>query len=1082
MPSHRTCLLALTAMLAACPQNTSSEPLSLCPVDAMAFNGQCMTCPPGTSNEAGDDPNGDNTACDPILCEVDHRVVNHECQPCAPGMFNRTGGDASQGNTRCAATRCEADEHVVNNQCLACPTGWTNQAGDDASGTDTECEAKLCSANEAVRDNICIPCSAGSTNEAGDNASTEDTECDPCPAGTFDQGNNQCTPCAPGSIAEPGQTQCIACSAGTFAAQDQCLPCPSDLISNEGASSCHVVPAPSLLSSRDYGYAYWPTNHWHQWRRYLNVQHIQTGYYGLSFDVSNASFNTLGPIQDGASARQALSQPNAAVTELAGASVRYALRDGNTDHAANGFYGRVRTDRHAPWRRALTNPSELIDMGRFMQRIEIPEVTYESNNEFTGSIQLAAMTRHFVLTQRVQTTRGGRSLTLETSLGGEALSNYPQTQRVDGRRALTVSNEAGEGWTFILYRQSQNETLGIERAEDGGLVFSNTYAQTQADQTLTLSVLAIPSTAVSDAMLTAMLRPDTSETIRVEYGQLRRDGSEAQPLTQALWDSERGAYVVRLGNLVDVGAPRGRPFNRPDIHNWYNRHRLVIRNAADQPLSVPIAFDGGGNATFYIVGGSPILRDARGEPVGAPIQISKNWHDGPAWYHLYSALELAPGSHEFELTFAHSKWGETYAAAHAQLSLIGWGQNQQWDQSSLGAFGESITYDPDLTLGRAMVDDVRPFLVDAGTRWNWTGNVGGADFLRYFDDANVHQRLGRLRTHYEYTGPNLTQVMYSGITRDQAIRATIKTQLGRTDDMVRAYYHLDYEVLEDIEYNRFALFQLAADRYSDNGFTRYAYGDAGNLIFDGEITNHRTTGYADADQRGIAIDGAAPWVMLYDNQRTGDSLPERLANVGFIIRSYRATIGQEVVTIPHINLHRTFNGGFSQIGFELGIPYDPANRTIPAGSRLTAVIEYVVPPADKSAYYGQSDYLLEMPAEHYQSTAMLQHLATENQVIVETTIGSVEAHQPVVLDATSGATAVQFRLSGGLGYVPVTIRGLARPDGWRLEQLQGETWSRVDQSIEGNDYWQAYNRSASDSFELTFNLANQDTQTYRLVR
>ena len=87
---------------------------------------------------------------------------------------------------------------------------------------------------------------------------------------------------------------------------------------------------------------------------------------------------------------------------------------------------------------------------------------------------------------------------------------------------------------------------------------------------------------------------------------------------------------------------------------------------------------------------------------------------------------IDPGSHELEHTFAHSKWGEAFAAAHAQLSLIGWGQNQQWDESSLGAFGESITYDPDLTLNRAMVDDVRPFLVEAKNKWSWTGNVGGA--------------------------------------------------------------------------------------------------------------------------------------------------------------------------------------------------------------------------------------------------------------------------------------------------------------------------------------------------------------------
>ena len=81
-----------------------------------------------------------------------------------------------------------------------------------------------------------------------------------------------------------------------------------------------------------------------------------------------------------------------------------------------------------------------------------------------------------------------------------------------------------------------------------------------------------------------------------------------------------------------------------------------------------------------------------------------------------------------------------------------------------------------------------------------------------------------------------------------------------------------------------------------------------------------------------------------------------------------------------------------------------------------------------------------------------------------------------------GETAAQFTLTGGLGYTPVTIHGLARPDGWMLEQLVKGSWERVDQSVEGNDYWQAYDNTATASFDLTFNLHNPETTEYRLVR
>ena len=1058
---------AATLAISGCGGDVTPDPPAPCPADARVFNKLCMTCPAGTTNTPGDDPAGADTSCDAIICPADQHVVSNQCQPCAPGTTNRAGDDASQGDTRCAAKRCSLNEFVADNACSPCPAGYENAAGDDASGSDTACDAVRCAQNQAVTDNVCEPCPPGSTNDAGDDASGRDTDCDLCPAGTFDPGGNVCAPCSEGSVAAEGQTTCQICAAGTYAAGSECLPCPSDLTSSEGATSCQVPPMAPRLSERDYGYLFWPTNHWHRWRQYLNVHHVQTGYYGLTFDVGRASISTLGPLAQAESPHQALNQENSVLASLPGAAVEYAVLEERAQHRAQGFFGRDR---------APTNPSELIDMGRFMQRIEIPEVTY-SSDDLEGSIQLAAMPRHWVLTHRARTTTGGRPLTITTNLSGDFTAAYPNVEWVEPGRMVTLRDAEGLGWTFVL-DPSQGE-VEIVRSDDGGLSFRNRYAQTRARQRLTLSVTAIPSTAATPAQL--RFWQDRSERITVEFAQMNRQGELAHERVAAPWDVERGVYRIALRNLRDVGFPGGNALMNPQAHNWYNRHQLRITNQDEQAISVPLAFDGGGNATAYIVGGSPLFRDLSGEPTGVPLQISKNWH-GTQWYHLYSAMELTTGTHEVELTFAHSKWGEAYATQHAQLSLVGWGQNQQWDESSIGCNGESITYDPDLTLGRAMVDDVRPFLVDAGTRWRWTGNVGGADFLRYFDDQGRHQRLGRLRTHYEYTGPNLTNVVYSGISRDGAVRAQIRTQLGRTDDLVRAYYHFDYEILETIEYRRFALFQVAADRYSDNGFTRYAYGAGANLLFDGTIPNHRTTGYASADQRGIPIDGAAPWVMLYDNQRSGDALPERLANVGFIVRSYRATLGDEVVTTPHINIHRTFNGGFSQMGFELGIPYDEARRVIPAGSRLQAVVEYVIPPADKDAYYGQSEYLLAMPREHFQSTAMLQHLAAENQVIAQALVGSVRAEQPVELEAVDGATAVEFRLSGGLGYVPVTIRGLARPDGWRLERLDGEAWVRVDQSVEGNDYWQAYERSADQTYDLVFNVANENTQTYRLVR
>ncbi len=855
---------------------------------------------------------------------------------------------------------------------------------------------------------------------------------------------------------------------GTETGTDTAEPPPAPIVSG----------IPARLGPRDYGYLFWPGNHWVTWGSYTDVQHIQTGYYGMAFDVSAGSFDHLGLITEAFAPEAALLQDNSIITGLPEASVRYAVvprfGGGGIEHIATAFKNREGT---------TSNPSELVDMGRFMQRVDIPRVEY-ADSTYTGSIHLAAMTRHFVLTHKVTTPGPEEEVGIKIELRGTAVTRFTEVEWLEGTRAVSIRDDAGEGWTFIIPTR-EGATPSITRFPDGNLIFEQTYRDVSADESIALNVIAIPSHAGDAEQVSVWLNP--GETVQVRSAQMNRDGSGGTSLTPATWDPERGLYQITLGDLSAVGAPRFRTiYTTPSGHNWYNRHRIVVENDNSSPVSIPIAFDGGGNAAIYITGGIPLLRSTDGEPIGVPVQISKNWHDPPEWYHLYSTMELPPGSHEFEHTFAHSKWGEAYAAQHAQLSLIGWGRNQQWDESSLGCWGESITYDPDMTLGRSQVDDVRPFLVDAGGEWRWTGNVGGASFLVYepsegFSSFASHQ-LGRMKTHYEYTGPNLTNVHYAGITADQKIEAKISTQLGRTDDLVRAYYHLEYTFVEDVHYDRIAFFQMAADRYSDNGFSQYAYGNEDGVIFDAVVPDHRATGYSSGADRGIALTGESPWVMAYNNLRTEGDLPEHLANIGFVIRDYEANIGGTTITTPHINIIRTYNHSWSQMGFELGLPYTPGDTMIPAGSTVRATVEYLIPPADKGRYFGDSRYLTELPASMYQNTEMMRMLAADNRLTVEASIGTLVRSQPVEVEAVDDTTAVQFTLTGGLGYTPVTIHGLARPDGWRLEQRFGDVWERVDQSVEGNDYWQAYDDAASGSFELVFNVFNQGTTEYRLVR
>jgi len=856
-------------------------------------------------------------------------------------------------------------------------------------------------------------------------------------------------------------------------ARGQSMPSTSDVVEHPSRES--RVP---IADEYDYVYSYWPTN-FRPWPHYSTVRYVNAGIYGLCFDVSTSEIVRMGPFSPPfLEASEGLLLDNAALEALPNSAVSYDTQLAGVTHPATSFQGPG----------GLTdNPSRLIDGGSFMQRVDVPEIGYASAAGLSGSVQLAAMPRHFALTHRTRSTAVETNATARIHLTGAAVDGLSQVAYLDGDRAVRMTDGAGDGWVFIVPEIPGTDAT-ISLLPTGGLTASRSTARLQVDEILAVTLLALPSRGLSDAQLEVYLHPGSS--VRVRFAQADRQGVVAEPITEAAFDPERGVYLVDLDPSTEVGAPVWPDWSNPLYQTWYNRHRVVLDADAGQAVSIPLALDLEAPTISSITGGCAMFRDHRGEPLGIPVQISKNWHETTAvnrhWYHFY-AMPLLPagGRHELEFTIARAKWGATFAASHAQLSLVGWGTHQQWEESALGCWGESITYDPDLTLGRSMIDDVRPFLVQSNQQYNWTGNVGGANFLTYWPVGAGANRLGRLRTLCRTPGPNLTDVTYAGVTLDGKIEAVLRTRLGRTDDVVRALYDIDYTFHEDVNYSRLALFQMAADNYSDNGFSRHAYGNASAVLFDDMSSPTGSVGYASDADRGIALTGEAPWVLLYANQYTGGSLPEEFADVGFVVRSYELVLaGGPVVTTPHVNLVHTNNWGVHpQIGFELGVPFDPAHPVVPAGSTLTATVEYLVLPSDKTRYYGPSSDLQSLSAAAFGTPELMRLLSDGNRTDLSISVGTLQRTHPIVITiAPQGEVAAQFEVTGGFGYAPIVFDGLERHDGWRLENLIGGTWNELDQEVEGNDYWQTSFEAESGHYRMTFNVDNTATTTYRLLR
>ncbi len=543
-------------------------------------------------------------------------------------------------------------------------------------------------------------------------------------------------------------------------------------------------------------------------------------------------------------------------------------------------------------------------------------------------------------------------------------------------------------------------------------------------------------------------------------------GSTALP---AGYDPILGGYVIDLPE---------EHWNIAEQLDRLDRFPVSVENTSDEPITVPLifAFSGGFQG---ITGMCPMLRDATGQPTGIPVQISKNWHkhkDQPmlyegGWFHAITQVPLAPREvWRGELAIAYARWGGVPSVSHAQLSLIGWGGNQRWDQCAIGSFGESICYDPDVSLNRSMIDDVRPLMLRSMNdgQWEWTHNVGGGDFLVYHDAAGAKQFLTRVKTAYLAHGPNLSHVVYAGTTADGKIDARIDVQSPRSDDINRTYHRVRYDVRAATPFKRLALYQLGADHYNDHQFTTIAHGNADGLTEQWETARGGKRYLREA----FACDGDAPWLALLGGLRPEALTKGAWADRALVVRAWKARIGGKDVPTPFAAVYGTENGPHSA-NIELVPP--PGTTELLPGDFVEAEIELLILPQRADDYYGPNTALKEALTTHGGTWKLADQFAKANDLKVDVQRGTLRRKLPVEIEVDADQRA-EFTISGGAGYVPISFHGLTSPTGHKL-LLNG---TPVDQSVHGNDFWQTELDPVTRKYTLTYNVPLDGPQEHKL--
>jgi len=747
-----------------------------------------------------------------------------------------------------------------------------------------------------------------------------------------------------------------------------------------------LLNAVPTAAQEDYGFLWWA----HGWRgsspEGARILCVQTNHYGLTMDVNHPNKLRYGAVNNAKPYATAAAAPNNVVLELPEATLSLHVEVEGETYTCTRAAENVGDSANYPVR--------LIESGQVVQRFDIHQLRFEREDGTELSVE-------------------GRLEVIAWPDRVHFLLEIPVAPGTENARPI-VSLVQADMFAQARGRRSQ----------------AHPERPIQASMTWPPTVEA------------AVRTPKEAITVLNE-----RTGTPVE----STYDNRRGYHNIALPESVWSWA------EEPDRQD---RFSVRIVNPRENAVRVPINFAIDGKVSGMI-GMCPILLDSDGQPTGIPVQVSKNWHrqagktflyEGP-WFHGFSQIEVGPGATwEGELVLVYALWGGIPAASHAQLSLIGWGTNQRWDQVAIGSWGEMFCYDPDVNLNRSMIDDIRPLMVNGmhdNGPWQWTVNVGGGDFLVYFNEAGEKQYLSRMRTAYLEPGPNLTRTVYAGQTPGGELEARIEVSSPRCDDVSRAFHTFRYDIKKPMKWSRLAFYQFGADNYNDHQFGTIARGNEAGLIEDWEATQGGKT-YHRTD---IPCEGEVPWFSLHDGQRSKHHPKGAWANRGLIIRRWEARLGGKDVPRPTAAIYGTDNGVPSAL-VELSPP--PGCTELLPGDFVKAEVEFVVIPAEPNTYYGPNKPFKEHLEANINTWKPVHRLATMNHEQFAITKGTLRRSYPIEIAVEKDGEAALnlFRIAG---YVPVTFTGLSKRNGHRLSGIppaeeglvqiayddESKTWSRT---------------------------------------
>jgi hypothetical protein len=591
----------------------------------------------------------------------------------------------------------------------------------------------------------------------------------------------------------------------------------------------------------------------------------------------------------------------------------------------------------------------------------------------------------------------------------------------------------------------------------------------------------------NEKMFAGVWLPSTTNAVSVTYAYPGRVVS-AQKFSIQVTSGTNNVFPVAYEETKSCFVAKAPKIKRTfktgytDIRD-YDDFLITVDSAEAQRKEIPFLLDFRSPAN--ITGLCPILCDKEGRPTGIPVQLSKNWHYDPigAYLMAYTSLPVKPGRTEYLLRVAYGFYGTLPSASHAQLSLIGYagkGGNGRWDQLAIGCWGETICFDMDMSLVNLAVTDVRMLMARNGLngqKWSWTDAGWGGDWFEMLDAEGNKLAFKDLKTAYLSQGPCLTDVRYSGFygaRREVGMQAEVHTL--RTDDYARTFQRFRYTFNVPVANTNISFYrQGKTGQYTT---PKVAYGNRDGLLVEKDVPLGLKAGQCFIDR--LTLEGNGPWWVAFPGAKHTNGRDWGTGYRALVIRSYTATINGKTYTQPTISMPvHSANKETSNVDLLLVPPREVA--AFQPGAVIDLDVEWITLHRTADDYYGPNEAYRKHLVEQPSSWKTTYREALGNDLRVTARGGKVLKRYPIFIQAEK--PAVEVTIAGGVGFVPIRFEGLASIKDAVLSEVVAGKEVRLDQSVHGNDFWQADYDDDNRTYSLTYNLPldNKPTSTWRLT-